>query len=89
MKTLENLCAEIRRRPRNVRWKELEKLMDMAGFDIRLTKSAHGAVFHHRVYPTTVSAAKPRQGKPVLETYIWDCLNAIDDVAQLAEDTDA
>ena len=45
-------------------------------------------LFWHTVYPVRVSAARPHHHH-VLESYVHDCLKAIDDVETLEETTDA
>jgi len=62
--------------------------MEAAGFEKRPTKSGHGMLFWHSVYEVRVSAGRPHHG-PVLESYVHDCLRAIDDVKLLEDTTDA
>lgn len=85
---LSKLYGELKRRPQNCRFKELLKLMTLAGFEHRFTKSAHGVLFWHKTYAVIVSAANPKDG-PVLSAYIRDCFAAIEDVKHLEENSDA
>lgn len=75
------LLNKIRQGKKNVRTAELRRLMTQFGFNGVHTR--HRVMYKHLKYPIKASVVEHREGKQerkVLECYVKNCLNAIDEL---------
>lgn len=83
----EKLFVEVSQGPASVRIEDLQKLMELWGFETRVSGKGDNYIFRHRIYRVMQSAARPHRG-PVLRIYVKRCLQAIDEVRILEEESD-
>ena len=88
MNEREKLFIKVAQAPRNVRFNELVKLMELWGFEVTYGKRGDIAIFRHGIYQAKCSAAKPHRGE-VLSGYVKDCLKAIESMQIQEEESDA
>lgn len=84
---LEQLFTDAVDAPANTDFAVLVKLMEAAGFKLKMGRRGH-AIFTHRAYGIRQNVAKPHHG-PVKPVYVRECLKAIEKVQLLQEKSDA
>ncbi len=82
----EKLLSEVSDAPANTDFATLVKLMEAAGFELRMGKKQH-AVFLHRTHHKLQNLAKPHHG-PVKPIYVRECLKIIKELQGLQEKPD-
>jgi hypothetical protein len=85
---LARLFARATNAPASIRFTELVKLMELAGFKTKYGRKGDIAIFIHPSCHVLQTAAKPHHG-PVLPVYVRDCLKAIEKVRLLQGKADA
>ncbi|MGH7908138.1 MAG: hypothetical protein ACREP6_16075 [Candidatus Binataceae bacterium] len=88
MDDFDRAFAQVANAPANTRFKDLVKLMELAGFQTKYGKKGDIAIFTYPAYHVRQTAAKPHHG-PVLPVYVKDWLKAIEKVRLLQGNTDA
>jgi hypothetical protein len=84
---LEKLLDAVANAPANTRFDTLVRLMEAAGFRLRMGKRGH-AIFIHRAYHILQNVAVPHHG-PVKPVYVRECLKAIEKLQLLRGSTNA
>ncbi len=83
MSNKDQLLLQVTSGPRNVRLKELRKLMTSYGFKEK--KTSHGYMYRHEklIGVKMPYVAKPHGREPkVLEVYVYQCIDAIEMLQQ-------
>jgi hypothetical protein len=82
----EKLWSKVSSAPANTDFATLVKLMEFAGFELRMGKKQH-AIFVHRTHHKLQNVAKPHHG-PVKPVYVRECLKTIRELWGLQEKPD-
>ncbi len=83
MTEFEKLWAAVSSAPANTDFATLVKLMEFAGFELRMGKKQH-AIFTNRAYRKLQNVARPHHG-PVKPFYVRECLKVIEEIQMFRE----
>jgi hypothetical protein len=78
MSDFEKLLAAVTAAPANTNFGTLTKLMEGAGFEMRMGKKQH-AIFINPTHGKLINVAKPHHG-PVKPAYVRECLKTIAEI---------